>query len=426
MGKPIIGVYKISNTLCPEGKYYIGYSCNIRRRWNNHKRDLKNGKHINIYLQNVYNKYGADCLQYEILHDCETKEEAQDYETSYLHDLSIRDKLYNLLYDSIGGDTMTHHPNREQIIEKVKKTQKLKRQLDPKFCIRKDAPIVIDGVNYSGITEAGKILNIPSRTINDRIYSSSSKFINYHFLDEKKQKEAEEKGRIRIENKKEHNKKFSTGRGIPIIIDNIYYESMREAGKAYGVDKDVISYRVKSEKIQYKNYRYADSNKKIINIRPVLIDDILYKSATYASQETGISRCTILNRIRSLNPKFSGYKYADTKIDENTQPLSSLSDGDVCNEITKYSDYIKTNCVKPIIVDTTNCGIKVMIDNIYYESLSDAGRNIGVSHKTIKSRILSPNPKYANYFYADSKVLYDEPMPSLPLLSVHDVDNHEV
>ena len=77
MGKPIIGVYKITNTLCPEGKYYIGYSCNIRRRWNNHKRDLKNGKHINIYLQNVYNKYGADCLQYEILHDCETKEEAQ-------------------------------------------------------------------------------------------------------------------------------------------------------------------------------------------------------------------------------------------------------------------------------------------------------------------------------------------------------------
>jgi group I intron endonuclease len=424
MGKPIIGVYKISNTLCPEGKYYIGYSCNIRRRWNNHKCDLKNGKHINIYLQNVYNKYGADCFKYEILHDCETKEEAQEYETSYLQDLTIRDKLYNLLYDSIGGDTITHHPNREQIIEKVKKTQKLKRQLDPKFCIRKDAPIVIDGVNYSGITEAGKILNIPSRTINGRIYSSSSKFINYHFLDEKKQTEAEEKERIRIENKKEHNKKFSIGRGVPIIIDNIYYESMREAGKAYGVDKDVISDRVKSEKIQYKNYRYADSNKKINSIRPVLIDDILYKSATYASQETGICRGTIINRIKSPNPKFSGYKYVDTKTDEVMLPLPSLSEGDVCNEITKYTDYIKTNCVKPIIVDTTNCGIKVMIDNIYYESLSDAGRNIGVSHKTIKSRILSPNPKFSGYKYADTKT--DEVMPSLPLLIVDDIDNREV
>jgi group I intron endonuclease len=416
MGKPIIGVYKISNTLCPEGKYYIGYSCNIRRRWNNHKRDLKNGKHTNIYLQNVYNKYGADCLKYEILHDCETKEEAQEYETSYLQDLTIRDKLYNLLYDSIGGDTMTHHPNREQIIEKIK----AKRKLQTNY--RKDAPIVIDGVNYSGITEAGKILNIPSRTINDRIYSSSPKFINYHFLDEKKQKEAEEKGRIRIENKKEHNKKFSIGRGVPIIIDNIYYESMREAEEVFGVDRCIISKRVKSEEPQYQNYRYADSNKKIICIRPVLIDDILYESATYASQETGIERMTICSRIKSPNPKFSGYKYADTKIDENMQPLSSLSEGDVCNEITKYTDYIKTNCVKPIIVNTTKSGIKVMIDNIYYESLSDASRNIGVSHKTIKSRILSHNPEFANYCYADTKT--HEVMPSLPLLSERDADNH--
>lgn len=103
MGDPIIGVYKITNTLCPKGKYYIGYSCNIRRRWNKHKRDLKNEKHINIYLQNAYNKYGANCLKYEILHECKTKKEAQEYETSYLQDLTIRDNLYNLLYNSIGG-----------------------------------------------------------------------------------------------------------------------------------------------------------------------------------------------------------------------------------------------------------------------------------------------------------------------------------
>ena len=88
------------------------------------------------------------------------------------------------------------------------------------------------------------------------------------------------------------------------------------------------------------------------------------------------------------------------------------------------SEGVKTNCVKPIIVDTTNCGIKVMIDNIYYESLSDAGRNIGVSHKTIKSRILSHNPKFANYNFADTKI--DEVMPSLPPLIEDDVDNHEV
>ena len=116
----IIGVYKISNTMCPEGKYYIGYSSNIKQRWQKHKYKLKRREHVNIYLQRVYDKYGTDCLKFEILHNCETKEQAQEYETSYLHDLSIRHKLYNLLYDSIGGDTITHHPNREEIIKKNK------------------------------------------------------------------------------------------------------------------------------------------------------------------------------------------------------------------------------------------------------------------------------------------------------------------
>ena len=45
---------------------------------------------------------------------------------------------------------------------------------------------------------------------------------------------------------------------------------------------------------------------------------------------------------------------------------------------------------------------------------------------TICTRIKSPNLKYANYFYDDSKVLDDKSMPSLPLLIVDDVDNREV
>lgn len=317
--KKIIGVYKISNTLCPEGKYYIGYSCNIDRRWNNHKWDLKNEKHINMYLQRAYNKYGAECFTYEILHECETKEEAQEYETSYLQDLTIRDKLYNLLYDSIGGDTMTHHPNREEIIEKVNATCKLKRQLDPNFCIRKDAPIVIDGINYTGITEAGKILNIPSRTINDRIYSSTPKFINYHFLDETKQAEALNKGLIRKENKKKINKEFSTGRGVPILIDNIYYSSMGDAAKVFNLNRSTISKRVKSKNKLYSNYQYATTNDEYVKtncIRQIVIDNIYYKSLSHAGRELGISHVNIRNRIKSPNPKFANYFYADTIQDE--------------------------------------------------------------------------------------------------------------
>jgi group I intron endonuclease len=124
MRKPIIGVYKITNTLCPEGKYYIGYSCNINRRWGIHKSTLRGGYHCNIRTQRAYEKYGSECFDYEILQECENEEEAKNIELSYLEDLTIRDKLYNLHYNSSGGDLMTYHPNKEQIIERMKNTQK--------------------------------------------------------------------------------------------------------------------------------------------------------------------------------------------------------------------------------------------------------------------------------------------------------------
>ena len=124
MGKPIIGVYKISNTLCPEGKYYIGYSCNIKQRWQTHKSTLRGGKHCNIRMQRAYEKYGSECFDYEILQECENEEEAKNIELSYLEDLTIRDKLYNLHYNSSGGDMLTFHPDRKQIIEKRVKGQK--------------------------------------------------------------------------------------------------------------------------------------------------------------------------------------------------------------------------------------------------------------------------------------------------------------
>ena len=75
-------------------------------------------------MQRAYEKYGSDCFNYEILQECENEEEAKNIELSYLEDLTIRDKLYNLHYNSSGGDLMTYHPNKEQIIERMKNTQK--------------------------------------------------------------------------------------------------------------------------------------------------------------------------------------------------------------------------------------------------------------------------------------------------------------
>jgi predicted GIY-YIG superfamily endonuclease len=312
MTEPIIGVYKI--TCLSSGKYYIGYSKNVKRRFSVHKRGLKRNKHQNQHLQRSYNKYNIEKFTFDILHTCNTIDEAKELELKYLEDINIRQFLYNMHYNNSGGDTLTNHPDRTEIIEKIK----VKRQLQTNF--RKDAPIVIDGVKYDGITDAGTKLNIPSRTIQDRIHSSSPKFTNYKYLDETHTKEAQDKMRLRIENKKKQCQEFSTGKGVPLIIDNIYYESVRAAAKVIGIDKNVISKRIKSKEPQYVNYQYANLDKdvyiKTTRIRPVIINNIYYESLSAAGRELGINHVTIRNRIKSPNPMFADYKYADDRTNE--------------------------------------------------------------------------------------------------------------
>lgn len=58
----MIGVYKLS---FPNGYYYIGSSNNIQRRTTKHLQCLRDKKHINPFLQNVYNKY--NCCNVEVL-----------------------------------------------------------------------------------------------------------------------------------------------------------------------------------------------------------------------------------------------------------------------------------------------------------------------------------------------------------------------
>jgi group I intron endonuclease len=76
------GIYKIQSKCKPE-RCYIGSAINIRGRWNDHKRRLRIGKHINPKLQNHYNKYGLDDLVFEPLVTCD-KEELIDKEQFFI------------------------------------------------------------------------------------------------------------------------------------------------------------------------------------------------------------------------------------------------------------------------------------------------------------------------------------------------------
>lgn len=63
------GIYAITNTV--NGNRYIGSSANISKRWSGHKKGLNNNNHHSGYLQNAWNKYGAENFEFSMLECCE-------------------------------------------------------------------------------------------------------------------------------------------------------------------------------------------------------------------------------------------------------------------------------------------------------------------------------------------------------------------
>ena len=272
--QPIIGVYKISNLV--SDRYYIGYSKNINKRFCVHRCKLKNSCHDNIFLQRAYNLDGEDKFIYEIIHRCNTEKEAKEIELQYLTDLSIRDKLYNLNYNNSGGDLLTNHPDKESIREKIiKSCAETMSKMNSEERKQKYAK------NGERNGMYGKTHTEEARKIFSEVHKGNSYC---------KGKKASEETR----------QKFSE------IAKNRIGEKNPFFGKHHTEES--------KEKIREKRCGIIPTNAK-----EIIIDDITYISIAEAGRQLDISSPTILWRLNSKNPKFNNYKYS-----ESTQPSSSL------------------------------------------------------------------------------------------------------
>jgi len=59
----MLGIYKIES---PSGNFYIGSATNVKKRLYMHKRQLRNGTHVNSALRNAAAKYGVDGLTFTL------------------------------------------------------------------------------------------------------------------------------------------------------------------------------------------------------------------------------------------------------------------------------------------------------------------------------------------------------------------------
>lgn len=247
----ISGIYKIINKI--NNKFYLGSSKNLHKRWLRHKNDLKNNKHHNQALQRAYNKYGLDNFEFIIIFKCDIsilKIEEQKY-LNQIQSLVKKRLCYNIGKESTGGDNITNNPNKINIIKNIKNgIQKLFNSLsDEEKKIRYSKP-GNRNPNWKGgktFCKCGNRISGKSITCSKCRNRNGDKnpFYNKKHSEETKQK---------ISNKRFG--KYDGQQNKPIIIDNIEYRSAGEASGFLNIPMTTIRWRIISKNPKFINYKY--------------------------------------------------------------------------------------------------------------------------------------------------------------------------
>ena len=92
-------IYRIINKV--NGKFYIGSTKDISKRWYQHCFALNNNTHYNTHLQNAWNKYGEENFEFEILEECDDNKQFE-IEQEYLYKYQpFGENGYNISTDII-------------------------------------------------------------------------------------------------------------------------------------------------------------------------------------------------------------------------------------------------------------------------------------------------------------------------------------
>lgn len=242
----MVGIYEIKNKVT--GKSYIGSSKQIQKRWEQHLLALRKGIHHSVLLQRAWNKYGEDCFEFLIKEECgegQLLEREQQY-------LNLKPE-YNVGAQASGGDNLTNHPNKMEIIQKIKDTSQAKMSLltDEERQERFSRPME-NNPNWKGGTtysycECGVRKKPKAKTCNkcrDRTGENNPFYGKTHSEETKK--------RLR-EHASKRTKKPSNSKKV--IVDGTEYITAQAAASAYGISRSLVNYRCNSEKYdwQFKN-----------------------------------------------------------------------------------------------------------------------------------------------------------------------------
>lgn len=102
-----IAIYKITNTI--NGKFYFGQTVDPKRRWCTHKYTANKGV-CNYKLYSAMRKYGLENFAFEVVHWCEDKATADEFEKFVIAESESRISGYNMAPGGEGTGSGKDHP----------------------------------------------------------------------------------------------------------------------------------------------------------------------------------------------------------------------------------------------------------------------------------------------------------------------------
>lgn len=262
------GIYKIRNI--KNNKIYVGSAKDFDKRWNRHLRLLRTNKHHNIRLQRSFNIHGEQSFVFEIIERAEYIKDIRILEQYYIDILNSKVNGYNIA-DASFGDVITHNPNRNSIIEKIRQTQ-----LDNNKMLTKEQRKVIWGkpgeMNGRWKPETHNYCKECGKRIKNGQHSLTESTSKHIWCNNCRPRSGEYNPFFGKTHSKEVLNKISNankGRIPPnnrvVVIDGIEYISITEAGRQLKIHATTILHRLNSPNPKFVNYKFKESLTTIEN-----------------------------------------------------------------------------------------------------------------------------------------------------------------
>lgn len=260
--KDVIGAYVL--TVPTSGVFYVGSSEEIYERFKQHRYALSRNEHKNKILQEHWNLHRE--LSFEPFPQ-KTREDAYLLEKKMIDDNIDNELMVNIGLHVKGGDNLTRHPDKDDIIERTRQTNIKARSLMSPETRREVWGKFGDKNGMFGKKHTQEVRDAASRRNKGHSYNLGRKLSDDH------------------------------------------KRAVSEFAKTRTGEKNPFYGRQHSEETKRK---LSEQNKGILppNTRSVIINGITYDSMTDAGRKLSIPTPTVLHRLKSNNPKFQGYVFA--------------------------------------------------------------------------------------------------------------------